>query len=79
MKISIYVCNVIFFKFVFVIYYYFIDNCIVIRDDGNLNEEDCIKFLLGCLSVDYKSSKLYKCMYFFNVFILLLIGVIMFC
>lgn len=53
----------------FVVYCYFIDNCFVFRGDGNLNEYDCIYFLLGCLSVDYNSNKLYKCMYFFNVFI----------
>lgn len=54
MKTSIYARNATLFKPVSAIYYYFTDNCIVIRDDGNLNEEDCTTFLSGCPSVDYK-------------------------
>lgn len=79
MKTSIYARNATLFKPVSAIYYYFTDNCIVIRDDGNLNEEDCTKFLSGCPRVDYKSSKIYKCTYLFNVFISPPTGVITFC
>lgn len=60
------------------VYCYFTDNCLVLRGDGHLNEYDCRNFLSGCPSVDYKSSKLYKCTYLFNVFISPPTGVITF-
>lgn len=56
----------------FVDFYYFIENCFEIRGDGKLNEYDCSYFLFGCLRDEYNSSEIYKCMYFFNIFILLL-------
>lgn len=55
--------------------YFFLGNCFGIRDDGNLNVYKCEKFVFGCLDDDYSSSEIYKCKYFLNYFIVLLIYV----
>lgn len=60
------------YKLLSVIYFYFSGNCLGIREDGNLNEYTCEKFVSGCPQDDYISSEIHECTYLFNLSILLL-------
>lgn len=55
--------------------FFFSGNCLVIREDGNLNEYTCKNFVSGCPQDDYNSSKIHECTYLFNLSILLLTNV----
>lgn len=51
-----------FIYIIFVCYlFFFLGNCIGIKDDGNINVYICEKFVFGCLGDDYSSSEIYKC------------------